>query len=143
MNEKLLILAALSGCVGETEIATETQRQTATVETSVISCYELEDRNSICHYGNTRFESKDLGLSSCTKTRSGLSCVALAIDSPNLPPDFWAIGTSNGGVWKNPNLSCVDATLHCDGVGPMHCWCGSAATGGVTYGPVITIKPKG
>lgn len=143
MNDKLLIVIALAGCVAEVELETETQRQTATVETGVISCYVLEDRNSICHYGDARFESKDLGLSSCTKTRNGLACIALAIDSPNLPPDLWAIGSSNGGVWKTPNLSCADATLLCDGVSPMHCWCGSATTAGISYGPVITIKPKG
>jgi hypothetical protein len=129
MNGKLLMMVALVGCVGELEIETEMQSETAAArKAGVVSCYELEDRNAICQVGEIRFESKDLGLRNCIESRKGLSCDALRVDSPNLPPELWEAGSSNGGVWKTTypsSLTCIDAALLCDTASPMHCWCGS------------------
>ena len=130
MKGNLLIVVVLAGCVGELE--TETRTQAATRKASVVACYELDARNALCELDGIRFESKDLGLSNCTKTRAGHSCDALRVDSPNLPPELWEgyIPPSNGGVWKTSNRTCADAALVCDAERIMHCWCDSGTAKG-------------
>lgn len=51
------------------------------------------------------------------------------------------VGSSNGGVWKSTNCSTRGTGGTAGTVDTVST--GGSSTSGVTYGPVITVKPKG
>ncbi len=93
----------------------------------------------MCGGHGLRFDSRDLLLDACAyDARAGvLGCAADPAASPAIPRAFWDANAMQLTCAAGLRFTCAGTT------GVVSCVCASSSTAGVTYGPVITIKPKG